>query len=153
MSITPTRCSWSCAIKGCTRTPVASRPVSTRCRPRYARQAAGQSDDGSRGWLNWIIRERETQLAVGTVQATIRATQRSMCAALAWVVGVAHQGRGYAREATGGIVGWLRRHGVDTFAAHIHPGHEASERVAARVGLTATDAIRDGETRWVSGEL
>ena len=59
-------------------------------RSRYTRQVEGQSDDGDEGWLNWITRDRETQLAVGTVQATLRVTQDSMSAELAWIVGVAH---------------------------------------------------------------
>jgi RimJ/RimL family protein N-acetyltransferase len=67
--------------------------------------------------------------------ATISAEQSSMSAELAWVLGVAHQGRGYATEAISAIVAWLRRHPVDTFAAHIRSGHEASEGVARRVGL------------------
>ncbi len=118
-------------------------------RSRYARQVAGQTPNGSQGWLNWIVRERGTQLAVGTVQATLCVEQGSMSAEIAWIVGVAHQGRGYATEASSAMVEWLRRHGVDMFAAHTHPGRSASEGVARRVGLTATDAAREGETRWV----
>ena len=125
-------------------------PSAGELRSRYARQVEGQSDDGAEGWLNWITRDRETQLAVGTVQATLRVTQDVMSAELAWIVGVAHQGHGYATEASSAMVGWLRRHGVDAFAAHIRPGHEASEGVARRIGLRPTDAVRDGETRWVS---
>lgn len=100
-------------------------PSAGELRSRYARQVEGQSDDGAEGWLNW-----NTELA--------------------WIVGVAHQGHGYATEASSAMVGWLRRHDVDAFAAHIHPGHEASEGVARRIGLRPTDAVRDGETRWVS---
>jgi len=122
-------------ITGCTRTRVGEPPSLEALGSRYARQVAGQSDDGSRGWLNWIIRESGTRLAVETVQATISAEQSSMSAELAWVLGVAHQGRGYATEAISAIVAWLRRHAVDTFAAHIRSGHEASEGVARRVGL------------------
>jgi RimJ/RimL family protein N-acetyltransferase len=118
-------------------------------RSRYARQVAGQSEDESRGWLNWIIRERETKLAVGTVQATLFVMQGSVSAELAWVVGVAHQGRAYATEASTAAVAWLRRRGVRTFSAHIHPGHQASEGVARHLGLVSTNAVRGGETRWV----
>jgi RimJ/RimL family protein N-acetyltransferase len=126
-------------------------PSLEELRARYARQVAGQSGDGSQGWLNWIIRERDSQLAVGTVQATLRREQASVSAELAWIVAVAHQRRGYATEAASAVVEWLRGHGVETFGAHIHPGHEASEGVARRLGLTSTGAIRGGETRWVSG--
>lgn len=125
-------------------------PSVEELRSRYERQVAGRSPDGSRGWLNWIVRERETERMVGTVQATLCVASGGMSAELAWVIGVAHQGRGYATEAVGAMVGWLRQRGVTAFAAHIHPGHGASERVAARIGLVATDTVRDGEIRWAS---
>jgi RimJ/RimL family protein N-acetyltransferase len=128
-------------------------PSLAALRSRYARQAAGQSPDRSQGWLNWIIRDRETRLAIGTVQATLRSGHGGYVAAeLAWVVGVAHQGRGYATEATRAMIGWLRREGIRTFDAHIHPSHGASQAVATHVGLKATDATRDGETLWISDE-
>ena len=124
-------------------------PSLVELRSRYAEQASGQSPDGSRGWLNWVIRERDTGFAVGAVQATLRFQRGSISAELAWTVGVAHQRRGYATEATSGMVSWLGRHGVETFAALIRPGHTASERVAIHIGLSPTDAVRDGEVRWV----
>jgi RimJ/RimL family protein N-acetyltransferase len=109
-----------------------------------------QSPGGSHGWLNWIVRERETQLAIGTVQATLQGAPGRLSAELAWVIGVAHQGRGYATEAASALVSWLRRHEVNAFAAHIHPEHGASEGVAVRIGLIATDGMLDGERRWTS---
>jgi RimJ/RimL family protein N-acetyltransferase len=39
-------------------------------RVRFERQARGRSPDGRDCWLNWVVRERATGLAVGTVQAT-----------------------------------------------------------------------------------
>jgi RimJ/RimL family protein N-acetyltransferase len=126
-------------------------PSLDELRSRYASQAVGQSLDGSRGWLNWIMRARQTGLAVGTVQATVWRARRGMCAELAWTVGVAHQHRGYAKEAANEMATWLRRRGADSFDAYIRPGHEASEGAAKRIGLRATAAVRDGETRWVSG--
>jgi len=38
---------------------------------------------------------------------------------------------------------------VDRLVAHIHPDHLASARVAERLGLAPTDAVQDGEVRWV----
>jgi RimJ/RimL family protein N-acetyltransferase len=38
-------------------------------RARYARQAAGRSPDGAQGWLNWIVRRRDTNAIARTVQA------------------------------------------------------------------------------------
>ena len=47
---------------------------------RYTRLVSGQSPDGQRGWLNWIVRDRERNDAVGTVQAETRHTGAMMSA-------------------------------------------------------------------------
>jgi len=109
-------------------------------RERYARLVAGVSE----GWLNWVVR-RDGQV-VGTVQATVDGDS----ADVAWVVGVAHQGRGYAGEAALGMVEWLWRNGIREVAAYVHPEHHASAAVAKRVGLVETGVVVDGEVRWVS---
>jgi RimJ/RimL family protein N-acetyltransferase len=106
---------------------------------RYRRQSTRP------GWLNWVLRTRDTGEAVGTVQATQR-DERT--AELAWVVGTRFQGAGYATEATAAMIGWLRERGVDFFVAHIHPAHAASNAAAARLGFVSTNAVKDGEARW-----
>src|SRR3954462_1155418 len=68
-------------------------------RARYAAQVVGQSPDGEQGWFNWILRHRSTGVPIGTVQATLVREGRGTVAELAWVLAVAHQRRGYAREA------------------------------------------------------
>ncbi|WP_448625152.1 GNAT family N-acetyltransferase [Geodermatophilus sp. URMC 64] len=113
-------------------------------RERYARQVTGRSPDGSEVWLNWMLRRRDTGELVGTVQATVR----GRTAELAWVVAVAHQGQGYAREAALATAVWLRGQGISRFAAHIHPDHAASAGVARALGLSPTGTVVDGETRW-----
>ncbi len=116
-------------------------------RARYRRQVVGRSQDGSQRWLNWLVRGREDAQALGTVQATVTEQEDGLTAEVAWVIGTAHQGQGYAREAAGLMVTWLRRQGVDTVVAHVHPQHEASMAVARAVGLAATTAMVDGEVR------
>ncbi len=125
-------------------------PSVEELRTRYERQVVGHSPDGAQGWLNWVVRDRETAAPVGTVQATISRTPGHISAELAWTIAVAHQRQGYATEAAEGMLTWLRLRGVDRFTAHIHPEHEASMTVARRLGLSATDVMNDGETRWVS---
>jgi methyltransferase (TIGR00027 family) len=115
-------------------------------RERYARWAVGHSPDGTQGWLNWVIRRRDTGAAVGTMQVTL--TTRG--AELAWVVAVAQQGRGYAREAALATVDWLRAHGVTALVAHIHPDHRASMAIATVLGLRPTEVTVDGETQWTN---
>jgi RimJ/RimL family protein N-acetyltransferase len=105
---------------------------------RYARQTSRAE------WLNWIARERSSAAAVGTVQATLRPDE----AELAWVVGASAQGKGYATEATGAVIAWLRENGIEAFVAHIHPAHAASSAVASRLGFQPTESIKNGEVRW-----
>jgi RimJ/RimL family protein N-acetyltransferase len=117
---------------------------------RYARQVLGRSADGAEGWLNWIVRHRDTGSAVGTVQATLRAELGRTVAELAWIIAAPQQGNGYAGEAAEGMARWLRGHSADVLVAHIHPKHRSSIAVARRLGLTPTDVIVDGETRWTT---
>jgi RimJ/RimL family protein N-acetyltransferase len=119
-------------------------------RERYARQVVGRSADGAQGWLNWVTRHRETGAVVGTVQTTLQTEDGRISAEFAWVVAVPHQGHGYAREAAAGMLGWLVTHGADVFVAHVRPDHHASIGVARSLGLSPTDVIIDGETRWTT---
>ena len=121
----------------------------TQLHARHTRQAAGQSPDGTQGWLNWVARDRETEAPIGTVQATISDGDDGRCAALAWVIATSRQGEGLATEAAGAAVEWLRDQGVTRFVAHIHPDHGASGAVARHLGLAATEARHAGEVRWV----
>jgi RimJ/RimL family protein N-acetyltransferase len=116
-------------------------------RVRFARQALERSPDGTRGWLNWVVRDRATHEAVGTLQATVYDDGR--IAELAWVIATSRQGEGLATEAAAAVQDALRAEGVTTFVAHIHPGHAASAAVARRLGLQPTQPRDDGEIRWV----
>jgi RimJ/RimL family protein N-acetyltransferase len=135
-------------------------------RARFERQARGRSPDGRDWWLNWALRERSTGRPIGIVQATVRrpdpepesqsepelatATATVSVAELAWVIGTAAQGRGFAKEAVAAVASWLRGCGASRLRAHIHPDHEASMAVARSVGLAPTDVVVDGEVRWES---
>ena len=120
-------------------------------RERFARQVTGRSVDGHERWFNWVVREQTGDTvgnAVGTVQATVSDTTRGLTAEVAWVVGTVYQGKGFAQEAAQVMVAWLHAHGVVAIAAHVHPDHMASQRVAQWLGMTETDVIVDGEVRW-----
>ena len=119
-------------------------------RSRYAKQVVGHSADGCEQWLNWVARDRTSGAAVGYVQATVTEHDGQRSADVAWVVGVPHQGHGYASEAAKLMVGWLREQGVAAVTAHVHPDHPASNSVARRLGLRPTDTTVDGEVRWTS---
>ena len=100
--------------------------------------------EGADDWLNWAV--RADGVAVGFVQATVVGD----AAAVAWVIGTAHQRRGYAREAATALVAWLRSQGITTISANIHPAHAASMAVARHLGLEPGTLRADGEVRWVS---
>ncbi len=123
-------------------------PDRDELRVRLARQVLGRSPDGSQRWLNWVVRGRENAQALGTVQATVSALEDGLTAEVAWIIGRAHQGQGYARESAGLLMTWLRRQGVERVVAHIHTRHEASMAVARAVGLAPTDTVMAGEVRW-----
>ena len=128
-----------------------SPPTVDDLRERYRRQVVGRSADGTQRWFNWILRRRQDGHAVGFVQATTTSGPDSPAAEVAWVVGTAYQGHGYAGEASRAMVSRLRELGVVTVVAHIHPpGHAASERVARTAGLSPTATVLDGEVRWQS---
>ncbi|HEY3904630.1 MAG TPA: GNAT family N-acetyltransferase, partial [Streptosporangiaceae bacterium] len=123
-------------------------PTTPELRARYERWTAG-SPDAAVTWRNWVIQVSTPPSAlVGTVQATISGTGGQRTAEVAWIVGTQWQGQGLATEAARALVGWLRRHSIDTVIAHIHPGHQASAAVAASAGLTPTDQWHDGERQW-----
>ena len=115
-------------------------------RERYARLVAGPPPERDEAWLNWVLRRRDDQRLVGTVQATV--TSAGTRAAIAWVVGTPWQGRGYATEAALGMASWLRAGGVNDVVATIHPEHAASAAVARRLGLEPTAERVDGEVLW-----
>jgi len=113
---------------------------------RYERQVAG-SGDSDEVWHTWVVRLGDGGPAVGYVQATVRPAAGS--AELAWVVGAPWQGRGIAREAAAVVLDHVWAGGVRRVVAHVHPDHAASQRVASRLGLAATDRLVDGEVEWV----
>ena len=69
-------------------------------RARYARQVVGRSPDGSQCWLNWLVRGEDAE-ALGLIQATVSEDEDELIAEVAWVIGTAHQRRGYALKQQG----------------------------------------------------
>jgi RimJ/RimL family protein N-acetyltransferase len=116
-------------------------------RARYAAMTAGSSNPDEL-WRNWVVRLLAGAQPVGTVQATLYRLQDGWSAQVAWVVGVAYQGQGYATEAAKALVAWLAERDVGEVVAHIHPGHAASAAVARRAGLHPTGDQVDGEVVW-----
>jgi RimJ/RimL family protein N-acetyltransferase len=116
-------------------------PTAAELANRYERQVKGPDRPGEY-WLNWVL--RHDKALVGYVQATVTDDE----AEIAWVIGTAWQGHGYAKEAAVALVSWLEAHGVRRIVAHVHPEHGASAAVTAAAGLTRTEVLEDGEYRW-----
>jgi len=117
---------------------------------RYERQAFGWSADLSERWFNWVVRRRDSHLAVGFVQATVTVEEDRLTARVAWVVGMAHQRRGYASEAAQLVLAWLQGQEVEVLSACIHPDNRASMAVARAIGLKPSGVLIDGETLWTN---
>lgn len=111
-------------------------------RDRYSLLESRRSPDGTQVWLNWMLQEADE--AIGYVQATVVGD----AAEVAWVVGRSWKGRGYATEAAGAMIEWLTAAGVRVIRAKIRPGHTASQRVAAKIGLSPAGEFVDGEEIW-----
>jgi len=116
-------------------------------RSRLAFLEPGHSPDGRELWLNWSIQLSATSEIVGYVQATVTGP----AADVAYVLGTRWQGHGYAVEATSTMIEHLVKGlGMEHIRAWIADGHDASQAVARRCGLAATDEIdADGERLWV----
>ena len=125
-------------------------PTSDELARRYRAQTRGHSPDGTQTWINLIVTRGGSPDPIGYVQATLPVGGDG--AEIAWVIGRPWQGRGYARRAVTLLLEELTRRGVRHVTAHIHPRNQASNRLAARLGLKATETVVDGEIRW-TGEV
>jgi RimJ/RimL family protein N-acetyltransferase len=115
-------------------------------RANIARWRQGPPPEREEAWLNWLARTHGGE-PVGQLAATVQ-RQGTW---LAWIVGVDHQGRGYASEGARGVIASLGAQGVSTILASIREGHEPSERVARSLGFDLTDALADDERVWRLG--
>ncbi len=115
-------------------------------RQRIATWDHRQSPDGDEVWLNWTVRMAATAAVVGYVQASVT----GHVAVIAYVIGSAYSGQGFASEATLAMCRVLRqRLFVEELVAHIHPLHQTSQHVARRVGLIWTGfSDAEGEEIW-----
>jgi RimJ/RimL family protein N-acetyltransferase len=114
-------------------------------RSGFARWEARRSPDDAELWLNWVLRRRVDARAIGLVQATVGEAST----AIAWTVGVEFQRQGFATEAGGALITWLRESlGSTVIVGSIHPDNVASQTVAHRIGLRPTDRLHEGEVVW-----
>lgn len=113
---------------------------------RIRRWERRRSPDGAEVWLNWTLRLKRDQTAVGRMQATVTETRADM----AWVIGPRFRNQGYATEAARCIAAWLMKFfKVGEVRAEIHPDNTASQRVAANIGMRHSgERTDDGDEVW-----
>ena len=121
-------------------------PSAAELARRYAVQVIGVSPDAKEQWINEVVVIEPHDRPIGYVQATIPIAGGP--AEIAWVIGEAWQGHGYATRAVQLLVELLARQSVTELVAHIHPDNTASQKIAQRLGLGPTNLIAEGETRW-----
>jgi uncharacterized protein YhfF/RimJ/RimL family protein N-acetyltransferase len=104
----------------------------TGLRERFAELESRRSPNGREQWLNWVIREPDAQL-IGYVQATVYPGGR---AAIAYELGSAWWGRGFARQAVEAMLGELgERYGVRELSAVLKQENLRSLRLLERLGF------------------
>jgi RimJ/RimL family protein N-acetyltransferase len=102
-------------------------------RARYERLAVRRSPDAREIWLNWAVRLGETGPYVGTVQATVRDDATAL---LAYELGVAYRGAGYATEACRAVLDELvAAYGIAHVRAFVDTRNERSVRLLERLGF------------------
>lgn len=114
-------------------------------RESFRTRSRGVSPDGTLLYFNWALRRRDGGGWAGRVEATLRANGS---ANLAYIIFKKHRGRGFAREATEGMVEHLftRRDCLQVEAGMDEP-NSPSWRVAESLGLRRVRAAR-GERRY-----
>ena len=93
----------------------------------------GKSEDGSAGWLNWIVRPASGGPAIGFVQATLERKEDGLVADLAWLVTPKEHGSRDRRRGSSN-----RRDVVAFDRRPTHPGFHPSQSHRLDAG-SATD--------------
>jgi ribosomal-protein-alanine N-acetyltransferase len=110
-------------------------------RERYRRLESRSSPEGGEAWLNWAVRTEAG--VIGVVQATVQADRRAW---IAYEIGVAHWGRGFATEAVRAMVAQLIDHDrVTQCLATVDARNERSWRLLERLQFVRVDATQPSD--------
>jgi RimJ/RimL family protein N-acetyltransferase len=109
-------------------------PVSVEAlRERYRALEGRRSPDGRQLWLNWTVRLKDGDLAIGYVQATVLPDAAAL---VAYEFNSAWWGQGLAHEAGAAAMREIGQHlGVARFGAVFKTANERSRRLLARLGM------------------
>jgi len=101
-------------------------------RARFVRLESRTSADGGQQWLNWVVLHDDDG-PIGYVQATVMPAGDAL---IAYVIGSAWWGRGYASQAVEAMAGELARSfGVHTLWAVFKTANGRSRRLLERLGF------------------
>jgi len=119
-------------------------PVSVEAlRARYMRLAGRRSPDDSQIWLNWAVWSDDEARFIGYVQATILPDTRAV---VAYVLFPDAWGKGYAFEAVGLMIAYLRTAQPDLeIGAYVDVRNGRSIALLGRLGFTCIAVKKDAE--------
>jgi RimJ/RimL family protein N-acetyltransferase len=113
-------------------------------------EMAGRAPGEAGGWVQFSVEEREGTRLVGDVGLS-PADDEPGVLKVGYTIDPAFQGRGYATEAVGALVGYaFGTLGADVVRAYASADNAASIRVAEHVGMHLIERFehRDREGRW-----
>lgn len=118
-------------------------PLLAELRAKYLRWEHRQSPSGDELWLNWAARLKTTGALVAHFQAGL---DRHRTATLGYIVGVAHQGRGYAFESLTAVLQFLgQRLNAQRIEARIDTRNGPSVKLAEKLGFRRTAFIEKAD--------
>ncbi|MBA2753015.1 MAG: GNAT family N-acetyltransferase [Chloroflexia bacterium] len=110
---------------------------------RYGLLSGRRSPDDTQGWLNWVMRRRDSGEPVGTLEATVYPDRSS---SIAYVVFVRHQRRGLATEGVARMVEHLVvDHGITLLVAEVDTRNAASVGLLDRLRFSRVATVRDAD--------
>ena len=113
-------------------------------------EMAGRAPGEAGGWVQFSVEERDGGLLVGDVGLSPADGEPGVLK-VGYTIDPAFQGRGYATEAVGALLGYaFETLGADVIRAYASADNAASIRVAERVGMRLIERFehRDREGRW-----
>jgi len=117
---------------------------------RFVRQMMNQHPDTPGEWFQFAVALRATGRLIGDCVARPDADDPRQCE-IGFTLAPEHQGRGYATEAAGLLVGYLfTARGKHRITAYCDPRNTASAAVLERLGMRREGHLR--ESTWAKGE-
>ena len=111
---------------------------------RFSFWEPGISPDQSEYWLNWVLKDLESQLIVGTIQAGVH--RESKVATIAYMLGSNFQRKGYAFEAIAALIQFLKNeYQVNQIKAWIDTRNVPSIRLIEKLKFSRVELIEKAD--------